>query len=226
MTRRVWLVVGCLALAVGRVGGQQPEPPDDADAYLAWTTREAQRIGQAMRVDGRVGGVFDLRGLHTDRAYNYKLRATWLTSDVIRAAARLAQESSGLTNDQTRALVAEADGAGDTVVLVEIDPREGSGVIPLEWFAFLGPRGGNPGEPGVVRGTSVPALRNARALSGTFRRDYAYEVFWIVFPLRTESGAPIFPIDVSEAELIVRIHDKEGRVRWRVPDAVRVRSSP
>jgi hypothetical protein len=178
-----------------------------------------------MRADGRVGGAFDLRGLHTDRAYNYKLRATWLTADVIRAAARLAQGSSGLTNDQTRALVAEADGAGDTVVLVEIDPREGSGVIPLEWLAFLGPRGGSPGEPGVVKGTSVPALRSARVLSGTFRRDYSYEVFWIIFPLRTESGVPVFPTEVSEAELIVRIHDKEGRVRWRVPDAVRARSS-
>ncbi|HEX6163515.1 MAG TPA: hypothetical protein VFZ31_09125 [Vicinamibacterales bacterium] len=109
------------------------------EAWLQWSASRAQAVGKAAYVQGRVGGIFDTRLLKTERSYNYKLAATWMTPDVIRAAARTAQLSERLTDDQTRALVAEAEKAGDTVVMVEIDPREGR-----ESFRRIGRRSSSP----------------------------------------------------------------------------------
>jgi hypothetical protein len=217
-----WIAaVSILLAAVPLVGEQQNGASQTNPSYLTWTLGQAQQIGRSTRVNGRVGGVLDFRVAHTEHSYNYKLRATWLTSEVIRATARLAQLSDGLSNEQTEAIVREAEAAGETVVMVEIDPNEGSGVIPLDWVAFLGPRGSPSGEPGVVKGTSLSRLRSVRALSGVFRRDYNYEVFWVVFPLSSEAGKPLFPESAREAELVVRIYNKEGRVKWLVPDSIR-----
>jgi len=213
----------CVFLATATVLGQQRSGPSSADNYLTWTSAQAQRIGRGARVNGRVGSAFDFRVVHTERSYNYKLRATWLTPEVIRASARLTQLTDGLSNDQTQALVAEAEAVADTVLMVEIDPREGSGVVPLDWTASLGPRGSQPGEPASINRKNVPGLRQVRGLRGVFRRDYTYEVFWLVFPLSHESGDPLFAQGVSEAELVVRIYDKEGRVKWAVPDSIRGR---
>ena len=170
---------------------------------------------------GRVGGFFDTRGLRTDRSYNYKLAATWLTPEVIRASSRLAQLRSRLPAEAARKLVAEAEAVVGTAVLVEIDPREGSGVIPLSWDVFLQPKGALPDSGQAVTGRKAPRLRNVRGLAGTRRRNYDYEQFWIVFPLALDDGRPLFMDDVKEVELVVRIYDKEGRVEWRVPDSVR-----
>ena len=188
--------------------------------YLSWSMSRAETVGRSAYQRGRVGGFFDTRILSTNRAYNYRLAATWFTPDVIRASARLAQLRSRLSDDATRALVQEAEAAGDTVVLVEIDPREGSGVIPPTWEAFLQPRD-LPDR--AVAGTVVPALRNVRAFAGTMRRNYDYDQFWVVFPLAGADGAPLFPAEAQEAELVVRIHDKEGRVQWPIPDVIRQR---
>jgi hypothetical protein len=114
-------------------------PAAQDNDYLKWSPQQAQTIGRSMRKSGyRKSWTF--RGLHTERASNYKLRATWLTPEVIRASARLEQIRSRLSDDATKALIAEAEAAGDTVVMVEIDPDEGSGVIPLDWQAFLQPK--------------------------------------------------------------------------------------
>jgi len=174
-----------------------------------------------MRVNGRVGGAFDLRIVHTEHSYNYKLRATWLTPEVVRATARLAQLSDSLTDDQAETLVREAEQSGDLIFLVEIDPREGSGVIPLDWVALLQPKGGNGDASGAVKGQSVPKLRGVRALSGVFRRDYDYEQFWVVFPTQGDSALALLGPGVTEAELFVRIFNKEGHVAWRIPDSVK-----
>jgi hypothetical protein len=186
---------------------------------LTWTAERARQIGGSTRVNGRVGGVFDFRMTNTDQSYNYKLRATWLTRDVIRATARLAQLSDRLTVAETEALVAEAEAVGGTVILVEIDPREGSGVIPIDWTAVLQPAGLKPDQPGGVRGASQPKLRYLKGLSGVFRRDYAYELLWVVFP--SESGQPLFSETPAEVELVVRIRNKEGRVSWPTPVDIR-----
>ena len=67
------------------------EARSNTDDYLKWSNKQALAVGEQMYKKGRVGGAFDMRVLKTDRAYNYKLAATWLTPDVIRATARLAQ---------------------------------------------------------------------------------------------------------------------------------------
>lgn len=189
-------------------------------SYLAWSAPEAERIGKSTRVDGRVGGAFDFRVVHTEHSFNYKLRATWLTEDVIHATARLLQLSERLTDSQTEELVREATAAGDAVIMVEVDPREGSGVIPNDWSAFLGPVGN---DQDVVRGTNAPALEKVKALRGVYRRDYNYDLFWVVFPLKTAGGAPLFQSGVTQAALNIRISNKEGRVTFPLSAQLRTK---
>ena len=192
----------------------------DRQDYLSWTNEQAVNIGKSMRVNGKVGSSFDFRVTHTDHAVNYKLRATLLTPEVIRAAARIEQLRNRLTDDQTRALVAEADSAGDVVIMVEIDPREGSGVIPLDWRVFLQPKGEKSGSTLSIPGIKSPQLRNLKALSGVMRRDYDYDVFWVVFPLVENNVSVLLP-NVSQIELVVGIYNHEGRVTWQFPESVR-----
>src|SRR5688572_19061977 len=90
------------------------------DEYLTWSADQAESVGRAAYKKGRVGGVFDTRVLKTERSYNYKLAATWLTADVIRATARLLQLRSRLSEAETRQLVMEAEQGGATVFIVEI----------------------------------------------------------------------------------------------------------
>ena len=185
---------------------------------LSWSAAEAERIGKSTRVNGRVGAVFDLRVIHTEHSYNYKLRATWFTRDVIQATARLLQLTERLTDSQTEELVREATAAGDVVIMVEVDPREGSGVIPNDWSAFLGPSRKDSQD---VRGENAPALAKVKGLHGVYRRDYNYELFWVVFPLKSANGTPLFPSGSEQATLTVRISNKEGRVVFLLPAYLR-----
>jgi hypothetical protein len=204
MMRALFLLFVTMAMVapVPISGGQDTSA---GPTYLRWTAAEAERIGKSARVTGRVG-------------YNYKLRATWLTSDVIQATVRWLQISERLTDIETEALVQEATAAGEVVLLVEIDPREGSGVIPTDWSAFLGPAGNGTD---VARGVNTPALETVRALRGVHRRDYSYEQFWVVFPRETASGDPLFPKGATQAALTVRIAGKEGRVSFPIPTHLR-----
>jgi hypothetical protein len=196
-----------------------------SDDYLRWSLQQAETIGRSMRKGGRVGSRWSYRGLHTERASNYKLRATWLTPEVIRASARVEQLRSRLSDETTKVMVAEAEAVGDTVIMIEIDPDEGSGVIPLEWQAFLQPKNFKEGDVQPVGGVNTPKLRALKALAGVAGRDYNYDVFWMVFRLLTENGQPILSSSVKEAELVVRIYDREARVTWLIPDSIRNRSS-
>jgi hypothetical protein len=209
------VLMAVLAVAAPAPAPAPNQQTKDEETYLEWTVAQCESIGKAAYQRGRVGGLFDTRLLKTERSYNYKLAATWLTPDVIRAAARLLQIRSRLTVEQTRALVAEAEAVDGTVVLVEIDPREGSGVIPLEWEAFLQPRGG---AGHAVAGTHAPHLRQVKALNGVLRRNYDYDRFWVLFPRET---VPSAEPAVTAVELIVRIYDKEGRVTWPIPASLR-----
>jgi hypothetical protein len=56
-----------------------------------------------------------------------------------------------------------------------------------------------------------------KALGGVKRRNYDYDRFWVVFPLQHEDGRPLFTGQDTMAELVVQIHDREGRVRWPIP---------
>ncbi len=169
--QKLWAVVGLLLIGVGAASSQEA----NTDEYLSWTADLSENAIKSMHEDGRVGGFFDTRILSTNRSYNYKLSATWLTPEVIRARARVMQLSGFLSDTATRELVTEAEAVGDTVVLVEIDPRGGSGVIPLEWGAFLRPKGDDADESTVVPGVSMPTLRRVSALAGLLPRNYDYD---------------------------------------------------
>ena len=218
---QILLLVFCVISVLA--SGLAQSSLSERERYLSWSEEQAVKIGKGMRVNGKVGSSWDFRVTHTDHAINYKLRATWLTPEVIRAAARLEQLKSRLTDDQTRSLVAEAEAAGDTVILIEIDPREGSGVIPLDWRVFLQPKGQEPRSVGGIPGIKSPQLRNVKALSGVMRRDFNYDVFWVVFPLVDENRVSMFSIGISDVELMVGIYNNEGRVTWQMPESIRVR---
>ena len=190
------------------------------EAYLQWSAPQADAIGRSTNENGKVGHTWDGRGLKTERAIKFKIRATWFTPEVIRASARHAQLRSRLSDNETRVLVREAENAGHTVMLVEIDPNEGSGVIPSDWEAFLQPKGASSNSSQGVRGVDTPDLRKLQALQGVMQRNYDFDRFWIVFPLLRSDGTPLFPSTATEAELVVRIRDKEGKVRWRVPESI------
>jgi hypothetical protein len=114
--------------------------------------------------------------------------------------------------DAIEPLVANLHGVGETIVLIEIDPDEGSGVIPLDWEAFLQPR--HAPERGVA-GRQVVALADSKLLAAAFPRNYDYDRFWVSFPISL-AGSPLYRTDDEHAELVVRIYGREGSVRWRL----------
>jgi len=214
----------CAAGALLALPAAQEPAAESRETYLQWSLKQAEEIAKSTRINGRVGGFWDTRVVHTESSYNFKLRATWFTPEVIRATARYLQLRQGLADAAARALVEEAEAAGDTVILVEIDPREGSGVIPLEWEAYLRPKAEkNPDFMGMA-GLKTDKLRNVKGLAGIMPRDYSYERFWVVFRLADDSAQSIFPDAARECELVVRIHSKEGRVGWTIPDSIRQRA--
>jgi len=198
----------------------QSKPNNDNSQFLTWDKNTAFSIGETWLVRGRVGGFFDGRILETNKSYNYKLRATLMSPEAIRAAARLEQIRSRLTEDETKKLVAEAD-QEDLVILIEIDPREGSGVIPNNWRAFLQAKDSAANES--LRGEEKSSLRNYKALQSVIKRDYDYDLFWVSFSLTDKNGVPLWKSVPNELELIVGINEKEGRVKWKVTNELRLR---
>jgi hypothetical protein len=201
------LIVVCIAVGALAQGDE---------AWLTWSAARAQGVGNAARVQGRVGGFFDTRILSTNTSYNYKLAGTWLNPEVIQASARMAQLTDALSVQETKRLVAEAQTPDETVVMVEVDPREGSGVIPNDWVATLQPVSTQGQVGSGSRGRLDQKLRENRALAGTGKRNYDYDRFWVVFPLRQEAGVTLLQPDTVQLELVVHIAGKEGRVRWPV----------
>lgn len=212
-------------LVIGLAGVSALAQGDD---FLKWDGARVAATVAAAHADGKVGSRtllfwtgWDRRLLKTERAQNYKLRATWFTPDVVRASARSAQLRSALSDDDTRRLVEEARGVGDTVVIVDIDPNEGSGVIPTDWEAFLRPKDATQESGRFVRGTVRDDLRKVRALQPIAQRNYDYDRYWVVFPLKTDGGQPLFGPSDTHADLLVRIYNREGAVTWAIPPDVR-----
>jgi len=218
MTNRSSALLGVCAL-LGALG-LALRAQDSASAYLTWSATQAEDAAESMQAKGRVSGTRGFMNTRTDQARSYKLRAQWFTPEVIRGTARSLQLMGGLKDEAARKLVEEAEAAGDTVVMIELDPDEGSGVIPGDWGAMLRPKGAD--DPAKsARGADSPKLRSVRALNGLAKRDYAYDRFWMVFRLVNEAGTPLFSSADSEAELEVHIRNKEGRVHWTIPESVR-----
>ena len=141
---------------------------------------------------------------------------------MIRASARSIQLADRLSDDEAKALVAEADQAGGTVVMVEIDPREGSGVIPNDWAAFLQAEAPGTSSPRSVRGQDTPKLRERSKRSpACCARNYDYDRFWVVFPLKAFGRQAALYGGDTQAEFVVRIAGREGRVRWPIPPSLR-----
>lgn len=188
--------------------------------FLSWSKDTAFSIGKSWLIQGRVGGFFDGRILETNKSYNYKLRATLMSPEAVKAAARMEQIRSRLSEEETKTLVAEAE-QENLVIIVEIDPREGSGVIPNDWRAFLRPKGSASDE--LIRGVDKNTLRNYKALQPVLKRDYDYDMYWISFSLTDKNGIPLWKSVPNELELIVGINEKEGKVTWKVTEELRLR---
>ncbi|HEX2640367.1 MAG TPA: hypothetical protein VHL50_07345 [Pyrinomonadaceae bacterium] len=211
----LFVVFLCAASALAQSGS--------SEEYLTWNLKQAEKIGQSTVKEGRSGSSFDFRMMGQDKAYMYQVRATVFTPEVIRASARFAQITNRLSSDETRALVAEAEKAGDLVVMIEIDPAEGSGVVPLDWRVFLQPGGFVPGSDGAVTGVKAPYLRDVKVFRGVAKRDYEYDVFWVIFPLVDKNGKPVFDDSVNSMELSVGIYKKEGKLTWPISPSLRAR---
>jgi hypothetical protein len=196
------------------------QPKDD---YLTWTKQQATQIGRKWRVAGRVGYGHVRWEIIYSGVYFYELRGTLMSPEAIRATARLEQLRIHLTDDETRALVTEAEKLDGLVVFIELNPREGSGVIPLNWHATLRPKGAKDDSPLAIAGTSTPSLRHVKALTRVGPRNYSYDVFWMIFPMREKQNKLIWETPPDEIELVVGINDLQGRVSWRVSDSLRQR---
>ena len=188
--------------------------------FLTWDKKTAFSNGEMWLVRGRVGGFFDNRILETNKSYNYKLRATLMSPEAIRAAAKLEQIRSRLTDDETKNLVSEAE-KENLIILVEIDPREGSGVISNDWQAFIQAESSYANQS--IRGTNKNDLRNFKALQSVIKRDYDYDLFWVSFSLTDKNGIPLWKNVPNELELVVRINEKEGKVKWKVTNDLKLR---
>lgn len=165
------------------------------------TEGQAVRILAAHRKTGRVGKALDLRVLHTERSFNFKLRVTWISPECRAANARIEQLRRGLDDARTAAMLKSE--FGPFVFLVELDPREGSGVIPKDWSVHLKPAAGDSIEGRVVD------LRDNPVFQGVRPRDYDYDQFWIYF----ENNDQLRP-DLRSFEVTVRIYNDKGRVQF------------
>lgn len=192
--------------------------------YLNWSLAQAERIGKSTIKEFRSGSSFDFRIMGQDKAFMYQVQITVFTPEVIRASARVHQIKNRLSADETRKLVAEAEAEGDLVAMVEIDPGEGSGVVPLDWRIFLQPPGFVPGSDGAVAGGKAPYLRTVKAFSGVKRRDYEYDVFWVIFPLTNEKKESVLTDSMGSFEIMVGIYSKEGKTSWAIPPSLRERA--
>jgi hypothetical protein len=182
--------------------------------YKSVSEKQARNLINSARVNGRVGGAFDLRVTSTDRSFNYKLRATWITQDVASALARVLVAAKGVPEEKALSVLRALDDDDWYYFFVELDPREGSGVIPKDWVA----RFGSPAEPGrAVVGEILPETEIWNLIASAFPRDYAYDVFLVRVAKKTGDRRTLENTD-SKAELTVGIYNKVGHVHWSVPE--------
>jgi hypothetical protein len=125
--------------------------------------------------------------------------------------------SKGLDHAEVERIIQEVEPDSAYYVLVELDPREGSGVIPRDWLARFGPKGI---EDRHVSGQLIPNQGSWRQLISVFPRDYSYDIFIVKFLTELQNGIKVLDTPDSEAELLVRIYNKTGNVKW--PTSIQV----
>lgn len=215
--------IPCIALFVIVLSQVVRSQSVNSEAYLTWSASQAETIAKSTRATGQAGGSFDTRIISTNNAINYQIRATLMTPEVIRGSVRYVQLMNRLSDDETRRLVKEADDVAHLVVIVEINPNEGSGVIPLDWRVFLQPKVSKSDSKVAITGVKSPQLRKMVGMHGNLKRNYEYDIFWVAFPLVDENKVPLIPIDTPEIQLVVGIYTKEGIVTWRMPESIRAK---
>jgi len=185
---------------------------DAAPVFLRWNAAQCETVGRSTYAKGTIKGRRTI--LATERSHSYKLRATWFTPEVIRANARLVQLRDGLSDEETIELVRSAETIGGIVVMLEFDPNEGSGVVPRGWSALL-----RVNQQGPIAGRQSPELRNVKVFQGTHKRNYDYDRFWVLFPLKGTSEA--VRIASPTIQVTVQIEGKEETISWTVPASLR-----
>lgn len=62
-----------------------------------------------------------------------------------------------------------------------------------------------------------------KVFRGVAKRDYEYDVFWVIFPLVDKNKRPILNDAVNSFELMVGIYKKEGKITWPISPSLRAR---
>ena len=197
-----------LLLLLGRIVGAQI----DESLLGSLSNKKAVSILESERSNGRVGGAWDFRVTNTDRSFNYKLRATPISARVATALAHLLVNAKGIQPSEARATVSSLLEGGYYYLMIELDPREGSGVIPSDWTARLGNEKNS--ESGHIC-EKLPDTGPWAQIIRAFPRDYAYDAF-LVRVARVDGGKPIITSGLP-VELRVHIENKSGTVRWNTP---------
>jgi hypothetical protein len=163
---RIWVFVCCWSLAVATVATEQPT------TWQSWSRKDAEAVSRSTVARGRIAG--GRRWLNTELPHSYKVVAIWATSEVLQASARLLQLRDRLPQAQVDHLLRAAQRPGEIVVIIDLDPNEGSGVIPLDWEAFLQPR---HAPERIVAGRKDSTLRDVKVLAAVAPRNYDYDRF-------------------------------------------------
>jgi hypothetical protein len=173
--------------------------------YLLWTPAQAEQIGLAMRKAAQAGP--------------YRVQATWLTPEVVRATARILQLREGLNVETTDDMVQQAEAAADTAVLIELSGPEAAQVTAGEIEASFTPAGAAGGGP--IPGTQAPGLEEVRAYRGVAPLSKESRAFWLAFKLPREAYVPVIPGSGRAVTLTLRVKGAAASVSWPIPDSLR-----
>jgi len=183
-----------------------PATAAEAPPFLQWSPEQARKALLAHRRSGHAGKSLDLRVTSTHRAFRYKVRATLWTPEALQGAVRLLQLRDRMPDAETIQMLAELEALPFHVLTIEIDPDEGSGVIPMSETRFFLQRRGDP--EASVRPAEAREVEARDVFRKAGKRDYAYDLFVVAFPRLLREGEPLLTEPAGELELVVDIAGK------------------
>ena len=191
--------------------------PAASEPFLRWSEAEARRAVLDARRSGSAGGLLDGRVNDTHRAYRYKVRATLWTPRALRGAVRLAALRDRLGDAEALAMLAAVEARPLQLASIEIDPVEGSGILPRDETRFFLQRPGD--EAASVHPVEAPELSALPLFRKFEKRDWAYELLVVAFPRELASGEALAGPAVRALELVVDIAGKVERLTFPIaPD--------